>query len=74
MPKKKKDRAMIAEKHNEEPTLLLSETCVIASQAAIGKGRVYLNEGKVKPKFGTNERHDTKTWYLDSRASNHMTG
>lgn len=72
--KKKQERAMVAEKQNEEPALLLSETCVISGNSVEAKGRVYLNEEKVKPQLSDDGRYDTKMWYLDTGASNHMTG
>lgn len=65
---------MVAEKQDEEPALLLSESCIIECNAAVEQGRVYLNEEKVKPKLAENVRYDTKNWYLDTGASNHMTG
>lgn len=42
---------MVAEKQDEEPALLLSESCIIECNAAVEQGRVYLNEEKVKPKL-----------------------
>jgi hypothetical protein len=53
---------------------LLSETCVIASKIVVVQGKVFLNEEKVKPRLGQDERYDTRNWYLDTGASNHMIG
>lgn len=62
----------LTQEHNDrEPALLL---------AALHEGKVndevYLNEEKVNPKLKTDEQaqSNSKVWYLDNGASNHMTG
>lgn len=59
------------EQGNDEPTLLMS---TIDSNEEILE--VFLNEENVNPKLKTsgNEEIQTRMWYLDTRASNHMTG
>lgn len=72
--KKKQDKAMLVKKQEEEPALLLSEAYIRECRTEVVHGKMFLNEQKVKPKLGDDVRYDTKIWYLDIRASNHMLG
>lgn len=53
--------------------MLLASTFVVV-QGNEEEERVFLQELKVKPKLGDNAGEESDKWYLDTGASNHMTG
>lgn len=67
LKKKRQDKAMLAEKQEEEPALLFSEAWTLACGSEV-------THGKVKTKPGDNTRYDSTISYLDTGASNHMLG
>jgi hypothetical protein len=70
-PEPKKEKANLAEKEEDDPALLMLEACELTQQSEILSEQVFLNEEKVVPKLLG--KHDL-AWYLDTGASNHMTG
>ncbi|XP_020249218.1 uncharacterized protein LOC109826605 [Asparagus officinalis] len=76
--KKKDERAYLAEVQgdDEEPALLATEICEIENHAQLATEGVMLYEEKVKPKLDGEEEvvHENTVWFLDTGASNHMTG
>lgn len=61
------------EKYDEEPALLTVEACELSHSIRERLVEVMLNEEGLKPKHMIKARYDNQ-WYLDSGASNHMTG
>lgn len=74
--KPRKERAMVAEKENgdEEPALLMVQTCELMQSSETVDGEVFLNEEKVQLKARNAENYDRGVSYLDTGATNHMTG
>jgi hypothetical protein len=70
-PEPKREKANLAQEEDEDQALLMLETCDLTQAAQPLSEQVFLNEEKVVPKLTGNK--DT-AWYLDSGASNHMTG
>lgn len=64
----------MAEAQDEDPALLLASTYVVVQGDGQVQGMVFLNEQKVKPKLGDDVGNNSDRWYLDTGASNHMTG
>ncbi|GKG10523.1 hypothetical protein Tco_0341923, partial [Tanacetum coccineum] len=62
---------LIQEHHDDEPALLLS-----TFESNEDGGRVLLNEENVTPQLRTHGAapNQSRVWYLDTGASNHMTG
>ncbi|KAL6311032.1 hypothetical protein AAG906_015921 [Vitis piasezkii] len=58
-PNRRERANLVTTQTDDEPTLLMAETCVL------------LHEDKVVPKINSTQ---DKAWYLDTGASNHMTG
>ena len=53
----------------------ISELCKVEVHPVADRERIFLREEKVKPKLASGDVDSKKsTWYLDSGASNHMTG
>lgn len=62
---------MIQEHNDNEPTLIL-----VSFNVSEQIGEVFLNEENVHPHLKTNgdQENQSNIWYLDTGASNHMTG
>lgn len=67
----KRERANLAEQEDDEPAMLMVETCELIEQIDTPSEQVLLNEEKVVPKY---KGPRDASWYLDTGASNHMTG
>jgi hypothetical protein len=67
----KRERANLAEQEDDEPAMLMVETCELTEQIDTPSEQVLLNEEKVVPKY---KGPRDASWYLDTGASNHMTG
>lgn len=73
-PRKKYDRAHLAEKYDDdEPALLMAKTCELSIRTKMPE-EIMLNEDKVKPSLGVQNDDGHGMWYLNTGASNHMTG
>jgi Zinc knuckle len=70
----KKEKAFIAEKGDDEPVLLMLETCELMENKAETTDVVTLMEENIQLHLGVKEKDDWNIWYLDTGASNHMTG
>lgn len=69
--KPRKERALIAEKEDEEePVLLMHQVVTGEEEECIETSAVQIGELHL----GTQQNHVDKCWFLDSGASNHMTG
>ncbi|XP_020254172.1 uncharacterized protein LOC109831249 [Asparagus officinalis] len=73
---KKEDRAHFAEKqHDDEPALLLTEVCESLYMTQEEGEKMMFHEENMKPRLSSEELvFETDIWYLDTGASNHMTG
>jgi transposase InsO family protein len=70
-PEPKREKANFVQKEDDDPALLMLETCELTQSGDTLTEQVFLNEEKVVPKLlGSHE----DSWYLDTGASNHMTG
>lgn len=75
MSQPKRERANFIEKQGEdEPTLLMTEACGILQITRDTSRQVLHNEEKVWPSLGSDEKKSDCGWYLDTGASNRMTG
>jgi transposase InsO family protein len=70
-PEPRKEKANLAEQEDDDPALLMLEACEVTYQNNFVTEQVFLNEEKVIPKLTGSQE---SSWYLDSGASNHMTG
>jgi transposase InsO family protein len=71
-PEPKRERANLTQKQtDEEASLLMTEVCTLVENTEVEGERVMLHEEKVVPKLSGSA---SKSWYLDTGASNHMTG
>jgi hypothetical protein len=71
----------LAQEDNDKPTLLMAQVCALhdAEEEGAPRAPVVLNERRaqvhLEEEDGDNDDDDKKKmWYLDSGASNHMTG
>lgn len=62
------------EKDDSEPALLFAEVCELNCSEEHVTETILLNEEKTKPKLGEEGSREGIFWYLDTSASNHMTG
>jgi hypothetical protein len=70
-PEPRKDKANVAEDGDEDPALLMLEACEMTEQSDTMSEQVFLNEEKMVSKIAGKQE---TSWYLDTGASNHMTG
>jgi hypothetical protein len=70
-PEPRREKANLAPEEEDDPALLMMETCELVLSESEKEEHVFLNEEKVVPKL-TGEHE--MSWYLDTGASNHMTG
>ncbi|KAJ4740894.1 Transposon Ty1-H Gag-Pol polyprotein [Rhynchospora pubera] len=80
--KPKKEKAYVAEKVEDEPVLLMLEACEqknfkeenCIDECHLEKTAQYYKEENMQLFLGVNESEKQNLWYLDSGATNHMTG
>jgi hypothetical protein len=59
----------------EEPALLMAEVCALSdSTLEMPTARVVLDERRAVANLGREGDEDAERWFLDTGASNHMTG
>ena len=68
------ERAHLAQDDEEEPALLMAQVCALNTEAEDRGGRVELDEPHARVNLGRAEEEAEELWYLDTGASNHMTG
>lgn len=59
---------------DDEPALLMVKTCELTQRTRENTKRLMLNEEKVWPDLEFSGKQSGCDWYLDSGASNHMSG
>jgi transposase InsO family protein len=70
-PQPKKEKVNLVEMEEDNPALLMFEACELSPETESRSEQVLLNEEKVRSKLTGNQDN---FWYLDTGASNHMTG
>jgi hypothetical protein len=71
--KPKKEQAHVAQ-DEEEASLMLTSATLICSEVISSSAEVEIHEEKVFTHLDEETVHDTKTWVLDTRETNHMSG
>lgn len=72
--KPKKEKAFVAEKGDDDPALLMAEACELMENREEVTELVTLVKDNVHLQLEGDNTDDGKVWYLDTGASNHMTG
>lgn len=68
------EQAHLTQADDDEPTLLMAQVCAL-TEASVGVGiDVVLNEVHAQVHLGHKEDTHEDAWYLDTGASNHMSG
>jgi len=70
---RRQQRAHLAQDDEEEPALLMAQVCAINTEAEDRGERVVLDEPRARVNLGRAEEAEEQ-WYLNTGASNHMTG
>lgn len=73
--KKQRDEAHLVQAGgDEEPAMLMAQVTAVSMQPERTGGHVFLNEECTKVRLGDEAEPVEAPWYLDTGASNHMTG
>jgi hypothetical protein len=73
--KKQRDEAHLVQAgDDEEPAMLMAQVTAVSVEPERIGGHVFLNEERAKVRLGDEAEPVYAPWYLDTGASNHMTG